>query len=278
MISRRSLPLLVSFLVLRSVAFSAEGGHVPEVLRAVVTTSLIETGLRDLLGSRVDVVRLMPAGSCPGHFDLQPEHARALARADVFVRHDFQAALDRAAERAGILPGRTVVVTSLPAFTIPSNYVAMCRELADKVGQRRPDLKDYLGERIEVIAQQAQEAEAKAFARAVAWRGRRVMAAHYQRDFCEWLGLTVVAVFHSGTDESAWQFNRAVDMAKSAGAEAIIGNLQWGTKHLSALREATGLPGTMLSNFPADGDTGAMWRLLEANLCALEGIWNDARR
>lgn len=247
-------------------------------LRAVATTSLVEAGLRDLLGSSVEIVRLLPAGSCPGHFDLQPEHAEALARADVFVRHDFQAALERAAERVGVLSDRTVVVTSRPAFTIPSNYVAMCRELAEEIGRRRPEWKDYLEQRISAIEQEAGEAEAKALARAAAWHGRRVLAAHYQRDFCQWLGLTVVAVFNAGTDESAWLFNRAVDMARNAGAEAVIGNLQWGTKHLSALCEATRLPGAMFSNFPSDGEAGAVWRLLDANLSALEGIWNDARR
>ncbi len=246
------------------------------VLRAVVTTSLIETALRDLLGERVEVVRLMPAGSCPGHFDIEPSHAKALRDADVFVRHDFQAGLDRAAQRAGAVADRTISVTSLPAFTIPSNYVAMCTELAAALKARRPEWADGIAERLAALAVQAEQAAVDAARRAEAWKGRRVLAAHYQRDFCEWAGLSVVAVFHAGADESAWLFNRAVDMAKTAGAEAVIGNLQWGQKHLKALEEATGLPGAMLSNFPAGGEAGAYWNLLQQNLEALERLWHGA--
>lgn len=264
--------ILAPFLL--SVGTSLGTAETAPPLRVVVTTSLIETAVRDLLGDRCDVVRLLPAGSCPGHFDIEPSHVKALAGAEAFIRHDFQAGLDASAARAGVKAENTISVTSLPAFTIPSNYVAMCRELADNIAEIRPNLKDLLAVRVKALAARADEVEKDVQARAAMWRGRRVLAAHYQRDFCEWLGLDVVAVFHAGTDESAWQLNRAVDMAKTAGAEAVIGNLQWGPKHLNALCEATGLPGAMLSNFPSNGEAGAYWRLLEENVSAVMRIWD----
>jgi ABC-type Zn uptake system ZnuABC Zn-binding protein ZnuA len=243
-------------------------------LRVVVTTSLIETALRDLMSEPVEIVRLLPAGSCPGHFDLEPSQLKAMAGADAFIRHDFQAGLDEAVARAGVTPDRTISVTSLPAFTIPSNYVAMCKELAENMAVIRPELKDALAVRLGDIEARAVEAERTMRIASEKLRGHKVLAAHYQRDFCEWLGLSVVAVFHAGTDESAWRLNRAVDMARAAGAEAVVGNLQWGSKHLRALCEATRLPGAMLSNFPETGEDGAYWELLKQNVCALLRIWN----
>ena len=119
------------------------------------------------------------------------------------------------------------------------------------------------------VRRKAAAAEKRISGRAERLADRKVLCARYQRDFCQWMGLSVVAIFHAGSDESAWQLNRAVDMARTAGAEAVVGNQQWGPRHLEALAEASGLPGIMLSNFPDSGEAGAYWRLLNASVNAL---------
>jgi len=244
-----------------------------QAAEAVVTTTLIETAMRDLLGNDITIIRLMPPGSCPGHFDLQPADAQSLASAILFVRHDFQAGLDAGVVKSGLESNRIVTVSSRSAFTIPGEYAAMCEELADRLAATWPERAARIAARLFDVRQRARFAEASITERAKRLRGRKVLCAYYQRDFCRWIGLSVVAVFHAGTDESAWQLSRAVDMAMSAQAEAVIGNRQWGPRHLDALAEATGLPGIMLSNFPESGDAGAYWRLLDANVNALlEGL------
>jgi zinc transport system substrate-binding protein len=236
---------------------------------AVVTTTLIETAVRDLMGPDLPIVRLMPPGSCPGHFDLDPGQVRHLATATLFIRHDFQAGLDTGVSKSGLQTNRIVAISSCPAFTIPTSYVAMCEELADRLAQTWPDKAADIQARLKDVKSKAADAESKRAGRAERLRGRKVLCARYQRDFCQWMGLNVVAIFQAGTDESAWQLNRAVDMARTAGAEAVVGNRQWGPRHLEALAEASGLPGIMLSNFPDSGETGAYWRLLAANVDAL---------
>lgn len=234
-----------------------------------MTTTLIETAVRDLLGPDIPVVRLLPAGACPGHFDLDPGHAGALAAATLLVRHDYQAGLDAGVAKAGLETSRLVSVSSRPAFTIPSNYVAMCEELAARFTQTWPDQAAGIRTQLAEVRRKAAAEGQRQASRAERLALRKALCARYQRDFCQWLGLNAVAVFQAGADESAWQLNRAVDMAKAAGAEVVIGNRQWGPRHLQALTEAAGLPGIMLSNFPDDGEAGAYWRLLDANVTAL---------
>jgi len=239
------------------------------VPRIVVTTTLIETAVRDLAGDDVEVVRLLPPGSCPGHFDLEPGQVAAVAAASLFVRHDYQAGLDAGVQRAGFNTNGLVSLGSFPAFTIPASYVALCTELNSRLAREWPERAAALDQRLRQIENRASDVEKDIRLRAKRVHGRRVLCARYQKDFCEWFGLSVVATFNAGTDESAWQLNRAVDMGKQAGAEAVVGNAQWGSKHLRALAEATGLPGIMLSNFPDGGEGGAYWRLVEGNVDAL---------
>ena len=264
--------LVFTMAILRVASASTVTDETPKV---VVTTTLIESAMKDLMGPSVEVVRLMPPGSCPGHFDLEPGQVADMASADLFIRHDYQAGLDAGFARSGLDTGRVVSLSSLPAFTIPSNYVAMCAELTARLVRKWPEKENLIRQGLQSIQSKAVDTERDSRLQTESLRGRKVLCARYQKDFCEWIGLNVVAAFNAGTDESAWQLNRAVDMAKTAGAEAVIGNLQWGPQHLEALSEATGLPGIMLSNFPESGE-GAYWTLVEKNVNTLLEGFHDA--
>lgn len=235
----------------------------------VVTTTLIESAVKDLLGSEIEVVRLLPPSSCPGHFDLEPGQVSALSSARLFIRHDYQAGLDAGFAKSGLDTGRVVSLASYPSFAIPSNYVALCVELVPSLVREWPEKKALIRRGLQSVQGKAADVERDIRLQTKRLQGRKILCARYQKDFCEWIGLTVVAMFNAGTDESAWQLNRAVDMAKTAGAEAVVGNLQWGPQHLRALSEATGLPGIMLSNFPESGDEGACWVFVNSNVAAL---------
>lgn len=258
--------LLLALLALADPTVAAPPTAKPSV---VVTTTLIETAVRDLMGASIPVTRLMPPGSCPGHFDLAPGQIKQLSAAALFIRHDFQAGLDAGVAKSGLATNRVVSIVSRPAFTIPGSYVAMCEELADRLVQTWPDQADSIDARLDALTRQATNEERRVSSRVTRLRGRKVLCARYQRDFCQWLGVETAAVFQIGTDDSAWQLSRAVDMARTGGAQAVIGNLQWGPRHLHSLTEATGLPGIMLSNFPENGEAGAYWRLLTANVDAM---------
>ena len=245
---------------------SAKGERTDTV---VVTTTLIETAVHALVGDDVSVLRLLPPGACPGHFDLDPRQVKHLASADLFVRHDFQGGLDAGVAKSGLEARRIAELTSRPAFTIPAACVAMCEELAGHLESIWPNKKEDIRKRLDLIRTRAAHETRTAEEALKDLKGRKVLCAQYQSDFCGWAGLDVVAKFQMGTDDSAWQLSRAVDQARVAGAEAVVGNLQWGTRHLKALTEATKLPGIMLSNFPDGGEAEDYWRLLHANLQAL---------
>jgi len=72
---------------------------------------MIATAVRDVAGDAVDIETLMPAGTCPGQFDLEPQQVDACAQGLV-IRHDMQGFLDspprrrrcsrRCGDRAGL--------------------------------------------------------------------------------------------------------------------------------------------------------------------------------
>ncbi len=260
--------LLILFMLL-SAGPSSPGETETKRPVVVVTTTLIETAVRDLMEPHVDIIRLMPPGSCPGHFDLSPGQVRAMTGSDLFVRHDYQSSLDDGLIKSGIDTERIPPVPSHDSFVIPESYAAMCRELAARLADAWPDYAPHVHTRARAVEQRAKDEEQRARDRLRPLNGRRVLAANYQQAFCEWAGLNVVAVYFAGADSSAWLLSRAVDMARTAGADAVIGNQQWGERHLEALTEAARLPGIMLGNYPFSGEAGAYWDFFHANVDAL---------
>ncbi|MDD8044341.1 MAG: zinc ABC transporter substrate-binding protein, partial [Verrucomicrobiota bacterium] len=88
----------------------------------VVTTTMLESAVRALVGDTIQVVRLLPPGSCPGHFDLEPNQLRGLSEARVVVRHPFQASMYATLLKSGLLRERIAVVETAEPMTIPSQY------------------------------------------------------------------------------------------------------------------------------------------------------------
>ncbi|MDD3178758.1 MAG: zinc ABC transporter substrate-binding protein [Opitutaceae bacterium] len=259
---------LLSIFALTTVGRAAERPVV------VVTTTLLATAVNEMAGDSVKVHTLMPGGTCPGSFDLTPADARLMAQAVLFFRHEFQGALDRPARAAGLPAEAVVAPPSGGALTIPSVYAGFCARLAEPLGAKLDAAaRARIEERLQAIATRASEASQAALARTTALQGRPVLVAQFQADFVRWLGLATPAIYPPGDDPSARVLAHATELARRCGVVAIVGNLQNGRRAPDALGELLRMPVIMLSNFPPDGQAGAYWRMLDANVQALqEGV------
>ncbi len=53
----------------------------------VVSTTMLESLVRDAGGARFEILTLMPPTSCPGHSDLKPGDRMAMGKADLILFH-----------------------------------------------------------------------------------------------------------------------------------------------------------------------------------------------
>ena len=112
-------------LILLAIGMSGCGGSLaspaPEPPRpqVVVSSSLLYAMVHSLAGPETELYLLVPAGSCPGHYDLAPADALAIQRCDLALTHAFQK--DLRTRWAGLaLPGSLDV--------LPEIGRASCRE------------------------------------------------------------------------------------------------------------------------------------------------------
>jgi len=226
-------------------ATSARRPHV------VVGTSMIECAVRRLAGSLVEVHRLAPPGQCPGHFDMKPGDFEAIARSELLLRHDYQKHLDSKLQNAG--GNRTVVsLTTSDPQTVPDNYLALCRQVKEALSTAFPALSPTLDANLRKVEAQVGVIGACARERAKPLGGRPVVASSFQKGFCEWLGLKVVAQFDLEQEMSPRDLESVVRAGEEGGATAVVCNLQRGEREGKPIAERLDVPLVVLSNFPLE--------------------------
>jgi ABC-type Zn uptake system ZnuABC Zn-binding protein ZnuA len=235
----------------------------------VCTTSLGATAVLDLAGDAVAVETLMPAGTCPGQFDLDPGQVRRVRAAVLVVRHEMQGFLDERFAAAGVRPEVVVAIPFGTAFDLPGNYAQYCAALAAELVKRVPALAATTAPRLAAIRARAEalEAELRRATRPLA--GTPVVAALFQTDFLRWLGLNVVVSYPPMDDPAPAALKAAIATGRARQAALVVGNEQNGPRATTLIAGELGVAAVTLSNFPARSAGGAYWELVEANLKAL---------
>jgi zinc transport system substrate-binding protein len=244
----------------------------PVGLRIATTTSYLEAAARDLLGDQLSVVRLAEPGTCPGHFDLRPSQVAELRRCRILLRFDFQQALDAKLAGLGTNPPRLAPVSLKGGMCRPDSYLAACRQVAqhlvalDLLSATQSEARlQAITARLEALSRETSSRVAQA--RLV---GRPVIASGHQRDFCEWLGLQVVATFRAADTASIGEIEAALDAGRLGQVHLVVANLPEGRRTADALADRLKGRVVVFENFPAlRHGTVFFDAMLEANLEAL---------
>ncbi len=237
-----------------------------------VTTSYIECAARDLAGEAIRTVRLLPPGSCPGHFDVTPSMLRDLRRCPLLLRFDFQAGLD---ERLSSLAASGLRVAAVPAgqgLCTPATYLEACRSVQAALFQELPEHAAVLLERLrDIEARMAQLSDRlRARVAAAGLQGAPVVASGHQAAFCQALGLRVVATFTGGDEQSIARLSELLERGDEAGVRLVVANLQEGHQLAEPLAQRFGARPVVFSNFPSMAEEQDTFdELVESNVRAL---------
>lgn len=221
--------------------------------RLASATSYLESAAQEFLGGEQDFVRLAEPGTCPGHFDIRPSQAADLRRCRALVRFDFQSSLDKFLDANGTNGPAVVEVKIRNGLGLPDSYRSACRQIADAFVARgilertKADATlQHVAARMDSLAHEATNQVAQA-----GYVGQAVITSVHQKDFCEWLGLKVVATFRAADTASVAEIDEAISAGKLAEVKLVIANLPEGRRTADALAERLGARVAVFGNFPA---------------------------
>jgi len=249
------------------IAFAGQASARP--LEVVVTTSMIESAVRDACGddTELTIKRLIPPGNCPGHFDLKPRMLETVKAADFFIYHDFQRGIE--AKVKAVDPDAEMLVVGVDgSYLVPSNYRKLVRSIKESLkpetaGKRLENAEESHGDVADL------EDKWKDAAKEHGWVGAPVLAAAMQADFCRWLGFDVVGIVPRSDSSSP----RMISKLLNTRAAMVIDNRQTGGSAARMLGRRLKIPVATLSNFPESKGPGAYEKLADKNLGILEKAW-----
>jgi len=245
-------------------------------------SSLIANIVQDVAGNTLTTRSLIPADTCPGHYDMKPSDIIALGNCTALFIHDYQEyfANINDAVAAAHNPSLNVTVLSVAGnWMVPAVQAEAVSVIAQALEQLYPENAAYYQQRAtgrqQAILAHGQQVENTL--EQAGLDGMKVICAEMQADFAPWAGFNVTATFGRPEDLSTVDLAQLVDDANQTGAVLIIDNLQSGSTTLGAAIEndVQAIPVT-ISNFPGGFANTETWeKAIDKNVDLLLGALNE---
>lgn len=264
----------VAFLTLTALALGGcrDGLGAEGAADIAVTNSYLECAVRDLAGDDLKVMSLVPPGMCPGHFDISPAQVRRLRSCRMLLLFDFQQKVEANLTRLRDNGLKTALVVGPTGLCLPDAYLAVCREVAERLSDAYPERASQFEERLAAIERRLADLseEVLASVQQSPAAGAQVLVSNHQVEFARWLGLEPVATFLGSDIETVSNIDHCLQQAAGHDVRFVIANQQEGTSLAVALAQRLGARAAVFSNFPQEvTDDAGFDALVRANVASL---------
>lgn len=236
-------------------------------IRVVATTTLIGTIVQEISKGKVAVTILVPGGMCPGHFDIAPNTAKQIAAADVFIRHGWEKWADNFIKGAGKSSGKNIQLKTEDNWMVPDINIRAAEEiekiLSSEDKNNEPFYETNLMQYRRKVINKAEELHHR-FRK---YRNKKIICSEQQKEFLEWLKLTVVGTYQRPEDLNIKEISKLVAASKAQKVVLVVDNLQSGPGTGAEIAKDLKARHVVLTNFPR---TDSYIETLEYNAGELE--------
>jgi zinc transport system substrate-binding protein len=219
----------------------------------IATTTHIESILESIARDHVSSTVLVQGGTCPGHFDIAPEHVVRLEKADMLIMHGWEQWAARAIEAADNEQLQVIKLTANGNAMIPEIHTSLAKEITKILCQMDSvNCTDYTSN-LETHLQSVTDSVRTVKDLTSPLNNLPVVCSEQQEALLTWLGCSVVAKYGRPESMTPARLLHVAESAERAGVRVVVDNMQSGPEAGRALAEDIGAPHVALSNFPLNG-------------------------
>jgi len=256
--------VLIAAIVGASVTALVLTQNAPPSVDIMASSSFITNIVQDIANDKLEARTIIPPGTCPGHYVIEPGEIKALANSKALFIHNYQQNYQNIVGLIEAADNHDLIITVLNVtgnWMVPAVQAEGVGKIAEALVEIYPENAMYYQgnatERIQAILNKGEDVRSELAGAGV--EGVKVICAEMQAGFISWTGFDIVATFGRPEDLSPADVDRLITEAKDAGAALIIDNLQSGSTTLgtSLEQDIEAIPVT-ISNFPGglkDTDT-----------------------
>jgi len=251
------LGILLSFFLSAGRTFlplsKAETGNATtEKIRIVATTSLIENIVEKIGKDKVAITTIVPAGMCPGHFDVKSEEIKEIRNARVVIIHGWEKWIEKLIKSTkNNLPIRTVKIEE--NWMLPDVQIRAAKEITKILSEINPRKREWYEKNLIAYEKEIQSLIKKIEKVKKDSSNVKVICASQQEEFLKWLGFKVVAAYGRPEELTPREIIGIIKKAKSENVAMVVDNLQSGADAGLLIAREIGISHIMLTNFPLGG-------------------------
>jgi zinc transport system substrate-binding protein len=280
--NKKLISRILAVLLLASVFTLLACSQPSDEIDVMAGSSLIANIVQDVAGDTLTTRSLIPADTCPGHYDIKPSDIIALGNCTALFIHDYQQyfANINDAVAAADNPSLSITVLNVTGnWMVPAVQAEAVSAIAQALEELYPENAAYYQQRAadreQAILDHGDDVENELQDAGV--EGVNVICAEMQQGFVAWAGFNVTATFGRPEDLSPADLAQLVEAANQTGAALIIDNLQSGSTTLGATigGDVDAIPVT-ISNFPGGLPNTETWeKAIDKNVDLLLNALNE---
>ncbi len=255
----RRFIIFIFFVSLISSVFAglagADSGDKPVV---VATTCLIGSIVGQIAAEEVELITIIPAGVCPGHFDLKPSDAKGIEDAGLILMHGFEGErlIDSIVQAVNSKDLQKRVVDVEGNWMVPDNYIKAIDAISLILSGYIQDREKVILERAGAYTDKVAVFKGEILARLSAFNPSRinVVCSDMQRPFVEWAGFNIISTYPRAEDTTIRELEGIIDKAVRYNVSLVIDNLQSGQDTGVMIARQIGAEYVVLTNFPQEFD------------------------
>lgn len=237
-------------------------------LSVVVSTSLLQSAVRDIGGGRVSISVLIAPGSCPGHYDICPQDIRELSSSKLVLTHGYESFVDNIVRSMGPNKPTLSKVSVSGNWMVPDVYIRGAEQVANALCKADPKYASQYKASMSSLRARAKKLAAQVLGESKAAGAQKtaVLCSSQQEEFVRWMGYKVVGTYARAEEFTPAGLHKLTTDARKRSVRLVIDNLQSGPAVGKELAKDIGARHVTLSNFPGGfTDTGTWSKCLLDN-------------
>lgn len=218
-------------------------------IKITTTTSLLGSIVKEIGKERIKVVTIVPAGMCPGHFDVNAGNIKDLSDSRVLLNHGWEVWIDKLLAAVDNKPELFTIDVqgNLMVPDIHKKATAFVTTLLCSLDQAH---QEYYKSNYAAYTSLIDSLATVIKERAESLQGAQVVGSDQQVEFLEWLGLDVVMTYGRAEELTPKKLSEIIFKAKKEQVKLVVDNLQSGPDIGLTIAEEIGARHINLSNFP----------------------------
>jgi zinc transport system substrate-binding protein len=245
---RRTLNL---FLIGIIIALAFCRAPAPGKIRITTTTTSLACIVTAITMDRVEVNTIVPAGMCPGHFDISADDVKQLNSSVVLLNHGWEEWTDKLLAAVDHKPSLHTIATR-GNIMVPDFHKQAAEQVVALLCSLDRDSRNYYMNNYSAYLRSIDSVVAKIKMDGERLKGKKVICSELQAEFLEWLGLDIVFTYRRSEELTPRVLADAIKTMNDEHVDLVVDNLQSGPDTGLTLAQETNTGHVILTNFPID--------------------------